>query len=225
MTIKPSITKNGARRILVVDDHPLVRTGLASLIGNEPDLQLCGETGSLREAQALALSSGAELVIVDLTLADGNGLDLVRRLRAHDANMRFLVCSIHDEMLYAHRAINAGASGYLNKTEATRHIIEAIRRVLGGGIWLSEAMTQRLLRAAAGGPAEQPADDVDCLTNRELEVFKLIGEGVGPSDIAGRLCLSVKTVETHREKIKKKLGAQSGGELTRRAIQWALEQG
>ncbi len=212
------------KRILIVDDHPLIRTGLAALIGQEPDLQLCAECGSMKDALELAKTAKPDLAIVDLSLADGSGLELVQRLHCRDPQLHILVCSIHDEMLFAQRALHAGASGYINKSEATDHIIEAVRRVLNDGIWLSEAMTERVLRAAA---MESPATSVvgiENLTDRELGVFRLIGEGLGPTSIAGRLHLSVKTIETHREKIKRKLRLKSGHELTRSAVQWVLEQ-
>lgn len=211
-------------RILIVDDHPLVRAGLASLIEGEPDLQVCGGTGDMGEAMALVRTETPDLVTVDLSLASGNGLELVKRLRTSHEDIRILVCSMHDEALFAYRALNAGAMGYIGKEEATTHVIDAIRQVLKGKIWLSENMTERALQGLAHGAAGSKTVTIDSLSDRELEVFGLIGRGMGPSEIAEQLHLSVKTIETHRENIKKKLNLRSGSELTRLALHWTLEQ-
>ena len=211
-------------RLLLVDDHPLVRFGLCRLIDDEPDLEVCGETGKISEAQELARSMKPDLVVVDLSLADGNGLDLVKRLHTHHDGIKLLVCSMHDESLFSQRAINAGARGYINKQEATTHIVDAIRHVISGRIWLSQQMTERLLLGMAEGQSEPKVASIDSLSDRELEVFGLIGQGMGPSQIAEQLHLSVKTIESHREKIKKKLNLLSGSELARWAIQWTFDQ-
>ena len=211
-------------RLLLVDDHPLVRFGLSRLIDDEPDLEICGETGMISEALELARMMLPDLAIIDLSLADGNGLDLVKRLRAHYEDIRILVCSMHDESLFAQRSITAGARGYINKQEATTHIIDAIRHVLGDKVWLSRQMTERLLQGMVDGETELKVASIDNLSDRELEVFGLIGRGKGPSQIAEYLHLSVKTIETHREKIKKKLNLKSGSELSRWAIQWTMDQ-
>ncbi|MEJ2589905.1 MAG: response regulator transcription factor [Candidatus Thiodiazotropha sp.] len=211
-------------RLLLVDDHPLVRFGLSRLIDDEPDLEICGETGMISEALELARMMLPDLAIIDLSLADGNGLDLVKRLRAHYEDIRILVCSMHDESLFAQRSITAGARGYINKQEATTHIIDAIRHVLGDKVWLSQQMTERLLQGMVDGETELKVASIDKLSDRELEVFGLIGRGKGPSQIAEYLHLSVKTIETHREKIKKKLNLKSGSELSRWAIQWTMDQ-
>jgi DNA-binding NarL/FixJ family response regulator len=213
------------QRILIVDDHPLVVAGLISLIRNEPDLEVCGETGKVSEALELAGSEAPDLVIVDISLADGNGLELVKRLLARNGGLKVLVCSMHDEALFAHRALNAGAKGYINKQEATIQIIDAIRHVLKNKIWLSEPMTERVLQTLAADSNGIQTTSIGCLSDRELEVFGLIGQGMGPKQIAEQLHLSVKTVETHRERIKKKLNLQSAGELVRSAVEWTLDQG
>ena len=212
------------RRILIVDDHPLIRVGLSSLIEAEADLQVCGETGKISEALDLVRTSQPDLAIVDLSLADGNGLELVKRLGAQHKDLRILVCSMHDESLFAQRVLHAGAMGYISKQEATTHIIPAVRRLLDGKVWLSESMTERMLQGIATGRSTPTAASVETLSDRELEVFGLIGQGMGPSQIAEVLHLSVKTIETHKQKIKKKLRLQSGSELTRRAMQWTLDQ-
>lgn len=211
-------------RLMIVDDHPLVRFGLVSLIEGEPDLEVCAETGRISEALELARSVKPDLAIIDLSLADGNGLELVKRLKLVQGELLTLVCSMHDEILFAQRALNAGANGYINKQEATNLIIDAVRHVLRGKIWLSEAMTERVLLGITKGNHEPGKTPIDLLSDRELEVFGLIGQGLGPSQIAEQLHLSVKTIETHREKIKKKLSLSSGSELTRQAMQWSLEQ-
>ncbi len=211
-----------ARRILLVDDHPLVRMGLRGLLEGEPDLQVCGEAATLAEAVASVRALQPELVITDLSLGDGNGLELIKRLLAQHERLRVLVCSMHDERLFAMRALEAGACGYVGKEQAGRHVVEAVRECLAGRVWLSRAMTEQMPDVARG---EYPAGDAMArLTPRELAVFELIGRGLKPSQIAGQIHLSVKTVETHREKIKKKLNLHSASELTRSAMQWVERQ-
>lgn len=219
-----SAQQEKSSHILIVDDHPLVRQGMATLIREEPNLAVCGQTGSIIEALALAREQSPDLAIVDLSLADGNGLDLVKRLRLDQPAVRVLVCSMHDEALFAHRAIKAGAMGYIGKEEATTQIVDAIQRVLEGKTWLSANAAARMPDVTSRGTVPCDADTLDRLSNRELEVFRLIGTGLGTSKIAERLHLSIKTVETHRENIKKKLNVSSGGELNRRAMQWVLER-
>lgn len=210
-------------RILLVDDHPLVRVGMVAVIGAESDLHVCGETDSITEALELVRSSRPDLIVLDLSLRDGNGLELIKRLHAHGDAPKMLVCSMHDEALFAPRALTAGANGYISKDEATAHLVDAIRHTLAGKIWLSRAMTERILRGVARGEPVFEDDAVGRLTDRELTVFELIGHGLGPTQIAQKIHLSVKTVETHREKIKRKLHLTNGSELIRRAMQWVTE--
>jgi len=224
MDSKKIAANSKIHRILIVDDHPLLRVGLASLIEAEADLKVCGETGKVSEALDLVRTSEPDVVIVDLSLADGNGLELVKRLAAQHKGLRILVCSMHDESLFAQRVLHAGAMGYINKQEATTHIIDAIRHLIAGKIWLSRTMTERVLQGIATGRSTPTAASVESLSDRELEVFGLVGQGMGPSQIAEVLHLSVKTVETHKQKNKKKLNLKSGSELTRRAMQWMLDQ-
>ncbi len=205
-------------RILIVDDHPLVRMGLRGLLEAESDLQVCGEAASLAEALGAARKLQPHLVITDLSLGDGNGLELIKRLLAQREGLRVLVCSMHDERLFALRALAAGACGYVGKEQAGRDVVDAVRQCLAGRIWLSSAMAGQALGAAREG---RPATDVAAaLTDRELAVFELIGRGLRPSQIASQIHLSVKTVETHREKIKKKLNLRTASELIRSAMQW-----
>ncbi len=212
----------GVWRILIVDDHPLVRMGLRSLLEAENDLRVCAEAGSVAEALATARKHRPDLVITDLSLGDGNGLDLIKRLIAQHAGLRVLVCSMHDEKLFALRALAAGACGYVGKEQAGRHVVDAVRHGLAGHIWLSPAMTDQAL--SSGNGVQEPSDAVARLTDRELAVFELIGRGMRPSQIAAQIHLSVKTVETHREKIKKKLNLPTAGDLTRSAMQWVERQ-
>ena len=212
------------KSILLVDDHPLVRSGLRELLKHEPDLEICCEAASLQEAVQFLGHHSPEVAIIDISLPDGNGLDLIKRLRIRNPDTRILVLSMHDETLLAERALRAGALGYINKEEAAMNIIAAIRRILKGKTWVSPRMTEYLQRMGAARAAESSESPVECLSNRELEVFELIGRGLGTGEIAGKLHLSVKTIETHRARIKKKLYIDSSGELARRAMQWSLEQ-
>ena len=209
-------------RILIVDDHPLVRAGFAQLIGDCPDLEVCGEAADMAEALKQIEATHPDLAIIDLSLAGGSGLDLIERVRARNSDILMLVASMHDETLYAERVLTAGARGYINKQEAQDSIIRAIRQVLSGKVYLSQNMTDRLLSGMVDATGEKR--DIDSLSNRELQVFELIGEGVPTSQIAEQLNLSVKTIETHQAHIKKKLGLGSAHELNQRAIRWIMEQ-
>jgi DNA-binding NarL/FixJ family response regulator len=209
-------------RILIVDDHPLVRAGFAQLIGDCPDLEVCGEAADMSEALRQIDASSPQLAIIDLSLAGGSGLDLIERIKSRNKDILMLVASMHDETLYAERVLAAGARGYINKQEAQESIIRAIRQVLAGKVYLSETMTERLLSGMVDMRAEKR--DIDSLSNRELQVFELIGEGVSSSQIATQLNLSVKTIETHQANIKKKLGLGSAHELNQRAIRWVMDQ-
>lgn len=206
-------------RILIVDDHPLIRAGLRASISGEADMLVCGEAESFRQALELAVTHKPDAVIVDLSLMEGSGLELIKHLHVRLPSVRLLVCSMHDESLFAERVLKAGASGYIGKREALDCVVEALRQVLQGEIYVSDAMNQRLLQ---GGVGTEPGS-VESLTDRELEVFSLIGRGIGTSRIAEQLHLSVKTVESHREKIKKKLKLLSASELSRYATQWSME--
>ncbi len=215
--------KKEPSRILIVDDHPVVREGLKYLIAGEADLSVCGEAGTMRQAQELVRNLKPDVVLIDLVLADGNGLDLIRRLNSHFPDLKMLVCSMRDESLFAERAINLGARGYISKHEVARHVISALRQVIAGKRYLGSDMVERIIAGLAQHPATG-GSSVEDLSNRELEVFELIGQGCSTGEIARQLSLSVKTVETHREKIKRKLGLTTSGQLMRQAVQWELEQ-
>jgi DNA-binding NarL/FixJ family response regulator len=214
---------NHPSRILIVDDHPLVRAGLRALIDAEPDLTICGEVGNARDAIEMARDEDPDLALIDISLEDGSGIELIKRLKVHTPELKMLVCSMHDESLFAERAINAGARGYVNKHQVTEQVLDAIRQVLSGRIYLSEKMVERVINGFAK-KKDGAASSIEDLSDRELEVFGLIGQGLSTSKIAERLHLSVKTVETHREKIKRKLQLATGGELVRHAVQWHIEQ-
>ena len=217
--------KDGKYQLLIVDDHPMMRTGLVYLIANEPDLEVCCEAEGMAQALHQLEQELPDLAIIDLSLADGSGLDLIDHIKARDETILMLVASMHDESLYAERALSAGASGYINKKEAPERMIEAIRKVLAGKIYLSEAMTERLINGLVKHDLDRLGQDItEQLTNRELTVFELIGEGKTTGEIARQLNLSVKTIETHQANIKKKFNLESAHELVRKAIQWSIEQ-
>lgn len=207
-------------RVLIVDDHPLVREGLAARISAQPDLEVCGAAASVDEALDLIRSARPALVLIDLALQGSSGLDLIKQIRTHGRDPKILVVSAYDEALYAERALRAGAEGYINKQELQASVIEAIHTVLGGKLFTSAAVTQRLAdRALARGVAPGPT----LLTDRELQVFERIGRGRTTREIAIELHLSIHTIESHREKIRLKLDLRNGTELQQRAVLWALE--
>jgi DNA-binding NarL/FixJ family response regulator len=212
-------------KILIVDDHPIVREGLAARINRQPDLTVVGEAEDVADALELVKSTKPDLVVVDLSLKSGQGLDLIKKINATTDKIKTLVSSMYDESLYAERALRAGALGYVNKQEMSEKIIEAIRMVLAGKIYLSPVMTERLLHRAVGVPPELARNPVETLSDRELEIFRMIGNGKTTRQIAGELHLSVKTVETHRENIKGKLNIVNGAELGREAVRWVMENG
>ncbi len=211
-----------ARRLLVVDDHPITRRGLAEVIANEPDLAITGNAASAAEALAQLRAAAFDLAIVDISLRGVSGIDLLKDLRIHWPKMPVLVFSAHDELLYAERALHAGARGYVMKQYAAHRIVDAIRQLLNGSLYLSEATNSRILGKMLHGSrdADAPASVIDLLSNRELEVFRLLGQGRGTRDIAGEMHVSVKTVETYRAHIKQKLHLTTAPELMRVAIEW-----
>ena len=213
-------------RVLIVDDHPAVREALAFRIGRQSDLQVCGEAADVAEALRLLAKTQPDVAVVDISLKTGNGIDLIKRIKDRNDHVRMVVWSMHSESLYAERALRAGALGYVNKDQATDTIVEAIRRVLAGKVYLSDAMTERLLQRAVGGEAIAALrSPVEILADRELEVFRLIGAGVKTTDIAEQMHLSIKTIETYRDRIRKKLDLKDGTELAHYATQWNLNNG
>ncbi len=212
-------------RILVVDDHPMVRERLTEVIQREADLTVCGEAEDGPSALRAVESTKPDLVIVDLTLKNSHGLDLIKDLRVRHSDLPILVVSMHDESLHAERVVRAGARGYITKQEATRKILLAIRTVLEGRIYLSESMALRLASKVAGHPRTHGATSVDLLTDRELRVFELIGQGRGTRQIAEELRLHMATIETYRSRIKEKLHLKDANELRQHAIRWTQTGG
>jgi DNA-binding NarL/FixJ family response regulator len=211
-------------KVLIVDDHPIVRRGLADLIAGRADLEVCGEADGVAEGLRQVEAAQPDLVLVDLTLRGGHGLELIEAIAARHPQVKALVSSMHDESLFAERALRAGASGYISKQEPPERLIEALRQVLRGEIYLSPRMASRLLhRVTSGEPLDKTP--VESLSDRELEVFQMIGQGQTTKQIAQTLNLSHKTVEAHREKIKAKLNLKNSSELSRHATLWVLESG
>ena len=215
-------------RILIVDDHPVVRLGIRQAISTDPRLTVSGEAASSDEAIEAIRHLRIDLVIVDLSLKSGAGLSLIRTLRDVSPDLPVLVLSMHDEVLFAERAIKAGARGYIMKQEAIDGLVGAIHRVLSGAIYLSESMSQRLLervsRDVRPSSTRPTRGDLELLSNRELEVLELIGRGFNTSEIAERLNVSVKTVETYKANLKTKLNLKDSSELIRYAASWTEHQ-
>ena len=211
-------------RVLIVDDHPAVREALAIRIGRQPDLEVCGEAADMSEALLQVADTQPDVAVIDISLKNGCGIDLIQRIKDRNDTVRMLVWSTHSESLYAERALRAGALGYLNKAQATDKIVEGIRRVLEGKVYLSDAMVETMLQRAVGGERKEVTrSPLDALANRELEVFRFIGQGVRTAEIAERLHLSVKTIETYRDRIREKLDLSDGTELAHYATKWMLE--
>lgn len=212
------------KSIFVVDDHPVVRDGYARLITNQPDMDLAGETGDAAQAIEMIRKARPDLVLLDLSLKSGNGLEICKQINTEFPDIKVLVVSMHDETLYAERVLRAGADGYVNKAEATRKLIEAVREVLGGKYYLSPRMRERMLTRAIGVDGFEDHSPIDRLSDRELEVFEQIGSGMTTREIAAALKLSPKTIESYRENLKAKLNLTNSTELTRHAVHWVLER-
>jgi DNA-binding NarL/FixJ family response regulator len=212
-----------AARVLIVDDHPAVREALGIRIAAQPDLEVCGEAADANEALRLAATTDPDVAVIDIALNAGNGIDLIKRLKARNNKFRAIVWSMYSEDLYAERALRAGAMGYLSKQHATGKIIEAIRQVLGGRVYLSAAMTEKLLKRSVGQAGQDSGrSPIDTLSDRELDVFRQMGQGRKTQEIAAQLHLSIKTVETYRDRIREKLDLKDGAELAQCAVQWVL---
>lgn len=223
MQTSPQTSQTQAARILIVDDHPIVREGLHAVLSRHRDLVVCGEAATMAEALTLLDSQRPDLAIIDLSLADGSGLDLIQRVQARRVPIKMLVLSMSDESLFAERALRAGAMGFLHKQEAREKLVTAIRHVLAGNIYVSEAVNNRMLQQLRTGHQPLQQSPLSTLSNRELEVFELLGQGFNTNEIAECLHLGVKTVETHRHRMKDKLGLRNSQELVRHATQWTLD--
>ena len=217
-------TSTGRKRVFVVDDHPIVRQGLAQLINQQPDLSVCGEAEDVDDAFQGIAACAPDILIVDISLKGPDGLELLKSIRVRDISLPVLILSMHEESLYAERALRAGANGYIMKQEATENVLVALRRILDHHeIYVSERIANKMLRQYISGSTAARPSAISDLTDRELEVFRLIGEGHGTRQIAGELHLSVKTVESHQAHIKEKLSLHSARELIQHAIQSAIK--
>src|SRR4029450_6383936 len=210
-------------RVVIIDDHPIVRRGLAELVDSMPDLQTVGEAESYTEALALLERTPADVAIVDLSLDGSSGLDLLSEMRSRHPDVKAIVFSIHDAELYAPRALRAGAAGFVSKTQPCEDLLVAIRALSEGEIYVAPDVAQRILRRMSSGGRARAEGGVELLSDRELQVFELVGRGQTTGEIAKALHLSPKTVETHRQRIKAKLGIDSGTQLLIRAAQWVAQ--
>lgn len=211
--------------VFIVDDHPIMRDGISQLIDQQPDLEVCGSASSAPEALNALTAAAPDLLLVDISLGGMSGIDLIKIVRKRRPRLPLLVLSMHSEDLYAERAVRAGAKGYVMKHASASTLLAAIRRVLEGKVYLSPAMTERLLEKAAGNEPDMSGSPIDGLSDRELEVFKLIGRGLRPQRIAEELQLSIKTVETYYSRLKLKLGVKDATGLLQLAIAWHADLG
>jgi len=212
------------KRILVVDDHPIVRQGLALLINREPDLVVCGEAEEAMGAMHVLASARPDVLIVDISLNGPDGLDLLKNIRITHPALPVLILSMHEESIYAERALRAGANGYIMKQEATERVLVAVRRILSGEIYVSGRIADKMLKHYITGSGTLRDSSIADLSDRELEVFRLIGDGHGTRQIAEELHLSIKTVESYYAHIKEKLSLRSARELMQHAIQWNMNE-
>ena len=211
-------------RVLVVDDHPIVRQGLALLINREHDLLVCGEAEEMQTAMQEIITTRPDIVVVDISLSGPDGLELLKSIRMRHPHLPVLILSMHDESIYAERALRAGANGYIMKQEATEKVLEALRRIVNREIYVSDRVANKMLQQYIGGNAVAQRSPVADLTDRELEVFRLIGDGHSTRQIAEELRLSIKTVESYQAHIKEKLSLRSARELMQHAIQWSISE-
>jgi DNA-binding NarL/FixJ family response regulator len=217
-------TDESKTRILIVDDHPIVRQGLTELINQEDDLVVCEQAEDATEAMGIIKKLKPDMAIVDISLKETSGMELIKDIKVQYPNLVILALSMHDESLYAERALRAGAKGYVMKAEATEKVVTAIRKILSGQIYVSDRMAAKMVRKLVGGSPDVGVSAIERLSDRELEVFHLIGQGHGTRQIAERLHLSIKTIETYREHIKEKLNLADASELLQYAIQWIHSQ-
>lgn len=218
--MKPSHIQDGKKHILIVDDHPLVRKGIRSLLEQEPDFTVAGEAGSRGEVLDILRKQLPHMILLDISLQGSDGIEVTKAIRSEFDHVPILIVSMHDESLYAERALRAGANGYIMKQEVAENVIKAIRQVLDGKIYVSDSMRQKVLRDLTQPNADMKSTPMERLSDRELEVFRLIGEGRGTREIAESLHLSIKTIETYRAHIKEKLSIRSAAELARAAVNW-----
>jgi DNA-binding NarL/FixJ family response regulator len=220
--MNPSSSRRVARksRVFIVDDHPLVREGLANLINEQDDLVVCGEAEDSAEAIVELATARADVALIDISLKNESGLELVKNLKVQFPSVALIVLSMHDEALYAERALRAGARGYVMKRETTKSVLASIRQVLRGGIYVSERVVNRITARSGSSRKAAASSPVERLSDRELEIFRLLGEGRSPSQIASDLNLSLKTVQAYCARAKEKFGVTSLTELLRAALRW-----
>jgi DNA-binding NarL/FixJ family response regulator len=221
----PVATKPNKKTVLLVDDHPMVRECLAHLINQQDDLAVTGEAESAPQAMQLLEASVVDLAIVDLSLNGPHGMELIKDIAARYPHVPVLVLSMHDESLFAERVLRAGARGYITKQEATEKVMVAIRRVLNGEIYLSDQMATKLLQRIMKPQAATPGSLLDVLSDRELEVYELIGRGLSTRQIAETMNLDVKTIETYRARVKEKLNLKDTVSLVQSAAHWVRDEG
>jgi len=212
------------KTVLIVDDHPLLRQGLALLINQQEDMQVCGEAEEAHAAMQAVAQRRPDIMILDLSLNGPDGLEVLKGIRASDPDLPVLILSMHDEAIYAERALRARANGYIMKQEATEKVLIAVRRIMNGEVYLSDRMSNKMLQQYISGAPSMIQSRISSLSDRELEVFRRIGEGRATREIAEELHLSVKTVETYQAHIKEKLALRSGRELIQHAIQWKVNE-
>lgn len=214
-------------KIIIVDDHPVTRDGLSMRINRESDLEVCGEAEDINDAMQVIASTNPDLAVIDVSLRTSSGIELVKEVKSRFPGLRMLVWSMYEEGLYAERALQAGASGYLNKRHVRETLIEAIRTVLAGNVYLSPEFAKKVLNRLQSGRSStlEIKSPTVLLSDRELEAFTLIGHGLKTAEVARRMEVATKTIETYRTRIKEKLQLQHSGELSRVAIQWVLENG
>ena len=216
----PTETEPQKSKVFLVDDHPLVREHLSALLRAEADLEVCGEAADGPTALSLIGQRRPDLVILDISLKRSHGLEVLKDLKAMRPELPVLVLSMHDEALYAERALRAGASGYITKESATVNVLSAVRQVLAGQVYVSERMAGRMMRKLVGSGAPKAVSPAEVLADRELEVFQLVGRGLGTRQIAEEMRLGIKTVESYKARIKEKLGFTDGNQLLQHAIEW-----
>src|SRR5271169_3965449 len=213
-------SKRAVRRVLIVDDHPIVRQGLRQIMEHEEDLMVCGEAETVRDAMAAVRDLRPDVVVADLSLKQGDGIELVRDVRAHFPQLPILVLSMHDETIYAERMLSAGANGYIMKQAASEQFLVSLRRVLDGGIYVSEAVGNSMIKKIAAGGGYTSGNPVDRLSTRELQILHMIGKGMSTRETAHALNLSIKTIESHRQRVKRKLNLNTGAQLVQYAVNW-----
>jgi DNA-binding NarL/FixJ family response regulator len=224
MTTGPVSTNSARKRVLIVDDHPLLRRGMATLIASQPDFEICAEADNAQSGLQAMREKLPHIALVDITLPGTDGLELIKLMLSEQPKLRILVVSMHDESLYALRSLRAGAKGYLMKAEALEQIVSALRKIVAGDLYVTPRFSERLVFRAIQSLEDGLGSPVDRLSDRELEVLRLLGKGLGTRDIAKTLHLSVKTIETHRAHIKEKLGFKEAAEMVRFAIDWAVHE-